>query len=114
MTTFQRSATFLLIATWFAGLAAAQSPSGTIVGRIADASSAAVVGATVRVHNVDTNDVRTTVTKVDGDYAVSALQPGNYEVSVEKEGFKLLRQEHLVLQVGQTARVDGMLQVGAT
>src|SRR5215831_11731337 len=114
MTTFQKSATLLLIASLFAGFAAAQSPSGTIVGRIVDSSSAAVIGATVRVHNVDTNEVRTTATKVDGEYTVAALQPGNYEVTVEKEGFKMLRQEHLVLQVGQTARVDGTLQVGAT
>ena len=114
MTTLRKSATFLLIVTLFAGIAAAQSPSASLVGRIVDASSAAVVGATVRVHNVDTNELRTTVTKVDGEYSVAALQPGNYEVSVEKEGFKLLRQEHLNLQVGQTARVDGTLQVGAT
>ena len=30
------------------------------------------------------------------------------------DSIKQLKQEHLVLQVGQTARVDGTLQVGAT
>jgi hypothetical protein len=114
MTTFQKSATPLLSLCLFAGLAAAQSPSASLVGRIVDASNAAVVSASVRVRNVDTNEMRTAETKVDGEYTVSALQPGNYEVTVEKEGFKMLRQEHLVLQVGQTARVDGTLQVGAT
>jgi hypothetical protein len=114
MTTFQRSAAALVIVIGFAGLSAAQSPSASLVGRIIDPSNAAVVGATVRVRNVDTNEARTAVTKVDGEYTVAALQPGNYEVTVEKESFKLLRQEHLELQVAQTARLDGTLQMGAT
>src|SRR5947208_593731 len=57
MTTFQRSATLLLILCLCAGLVIAQSPSASLVGRIVDASSAAVVGATVRVRNTDTNEL---------------------------------------------------------
>src|SRR5207248_684362 len=53
-------------------------------------------------------------TQAGGEYTVPSLNPGNYEVAVEKTGFKQLRQEHLVLQVGQTARVDAALQLGAT
>src|SRR4051812_2781535 len=110
MKTLHNSVTLLLFA---AAVAAAQTPSATLVGRIVDPSSAAVVGASVRVRNVDTNDTRVTETKVDGEYTVAALAPGNYEVTVEKDGFKLLRQEQLILQVGQIARVDGVLQIGA-
>lgn len=98
----------------FAVCAGAQTPTATVVGRVMDPSGSAVMGATVRVRNVDTNEMRTLATSAGGDYTAPALAPGNYEVSVEKAGFKVLRQEHLVLQVGQTARVDATLQLGAT
>src|SRR3954471_2427859 len=110
MKTLQSYLPFLL----FAVCAGAQTPTATVVGRVMDRSGSAVMAATVRVRNVDTNEMRTIATGAGGDYTVPALAPGNYEVSVEKTGFKLLRQEHLVLQVGQTARVDASLQLGST
>ena len=92
-----------------AGVAAAQTPSATVLGRLLDPAGAAVAGASVRVRNVDTNEIRTAETQGEGEYSIPALSPGNYELVVEKAGFKLLRQEHLVLQVGQAARVDATL-----
>ena len=41
------------------------------------------------------------------------LTPGIYEVIVEKEGFRRTQQKALELQVGQTARLDVRLEVGA-
>jgi outer membrane receptor protein involved in Fe transport len=114
MTTLRRSALSLTLLTFFGGLAAAQAPSATVVGRVVDPTNAVVHGATVRVRNLATNEVRTAQTQVDGNYTVAALPPGNYEVTVEKEGFKQLHQQDLELQVGQTARVDATLQVGAS
>src|SRR4051794_14324746 len=86
MTTLRRSALSLALLTFFGGLAAAQAPSATVVGRVVDPTNAAVHGAAVRVRNAATNDVRTAQTQVDGNYTVAALPPGNYEVTVEKEG----------------------------
>src|SRR5262245_36887098 len=96
-----------------ATMAFAQTPAATLVGRIFDPSHAAVTGATIRVRNVDTNDVRTGQSQVDGAYTISSLAPGTYDVTIEKEGFKQLHEQNLVLQVDQTARLDATLQVGA-
>jgi len=100
------------LVTIFAAVLAAQTPSATIVGRIVDATEAVVGKATIRVRNEATNEVRAVESEDDGDYTVSNLPPGLYEITIEKPGFKPLRESHLELQVEQTARVDARLEVG--
>lgn len=96
------------------GLAAfAQAPTATLVGRIVDASHAAVPGVAIKVRAVDTNMIRTAQTTGEGEYTVSALVPGFYEVSFDKAGFKSVTEKKLELQADQTARLDLELAVGA-
>src|SRR4051794_18155383 len=73
MKTINRTLAALLL---LAGLAAAQTPSAILVGRIVDPTNAAVAGAAIRVRNVDTNVVRTAETQLEGEYTVAALTPG--------------------------------------
>src|SRR5581483_1542712 len=94
------------------GLAIAQTPTATLVGRVTDTSHGSVASATVKVRNVDTNDLRTIETQADGEYTVANLEPGFYDVTVAKEGFKQVRDRRLELQVGQAARLDITLEVG--
>src|SRR5258707_407613 len=97
----------------FAGVVAAQTPTATLVGRITDASRAGVASAGIRIRHVDTNETRTAQSQPDGEYTISSLPPGMYEVIIDKPGFKELRESNLELQVGQTARIDAQLEVGA-
>jgi len=92
----------------------AQTPTATLVGRITDASHAVVAGADVRVRNLETNELRSVKSQNEGEFTVADLRPGLYEVTAEKEGFKMVREPGLDLQVGQTARLDLSLQVGST
>ncbi|HEV3200317.1 MAG TPA: carboxypeptidase regulatory-like domain-containing protein, partial [Bryobacteraceae bacterium] len=103
----------LILASVFAGLLAAQTPAATLVGRIVDPSHAGIAGATIRVRNVDTNDTRTAQSQIDGEFTVSSLPPGKYEVTILKEGFRELHEQNLELQVDQTGRLDAQLQIGA-
>ena len=48
-----------------------------------------------------------------GYYSFALLQPGSYRLEVKKEGFRPLTRSGLVLSVGQVARVDLTLEVGA-
>jgi outer membrane receptor protein involved in Fe transport len=107
---------WLRLSAWWllSGLLAAQTPTATLVGRITDATRAAVGDAAIRVRDVNTNEVRTARSMGEGEYTVSSLAPGAYEVVVEKPGFRLVRESQLTLAVGQTARLDVVLQVGAT
>lgn len=86
---------------------------GTITGEVKDATGANVAGASITIRNVGTNGLRSVVTNEEGLYTAPALNPGMYEVRVEKQGFKSATRAAFELQVQQTARVDFMLEIGA-
>ncbi|MEJ7606099.1 MAG: TonB-dependent receptor [Bryobacteraceae bacterium] len=85
----------------------------TITGRVTDASGSAVPGAAVAVRNIDTNESAATATDGGGSYTVPFLKPGNYTLTVESTGFKKVSREGLTLNVGQTASVNIVLEIGA-
>ena len=101
---------FLLLTNTRAG---AQNAQGTIVGHVTDPSGAVVVGAKVTVTNSDTGVKSDYTTNSSGDYNAPALNPGNYTVSVEAQGFSRADSKNLVLEVQQTLRQDFKLAVGS-
>ncbi|MBV9612319.1 MAG: carboxypeptidase regulatory-like domain-containing protein, partial [Acidobacteriaceae bacterium] len=94
------------------GLASAQTPTGSIIGRITDSSGAQVPGASVTVRNQSTNLARQVRSETDGDYTAADLAPGIYEVTIRKDGFRTANKRGIDLQVDQTARLDVQLEVG--
>lgn len=97
------------------GLAApvfGQATQGSILGNVADATGAAVPGASVSVRNEGTNFERQIKTDERGDYRVSGLEPGSYEVIVASQGFKTFKQTRVDLAANQVKRVDAALEIG--
>src|ERR1043165_1237702 len=86
---------------------------GVISGRVEDPSGAAVAGATITVKSVETGAVRTTVTDTSGAYSIVSLPLGPQEVRVEKPGFQPIDRTGINLKLGQNARINFQLQVGA-
>jgi outer membrane receptor protein involved in Fe transport len=109
---FQRIAATLAATIVFAGLAMGQIPTGSIVGRVTDATHAPVPGANIKVRDVNTNLTRTAQSQADGEYTVSNLSPGTYEVAIDKAGFRQVHESALELQIDQVARIDATLVVG--
>src|SRR4029453_17878977 len=105
--------TFVLAALLCAAPVRAQILNGSIVGQVADASNAAVPGATVRLTQRETNQTRTTTTNASGGYSFPTLPGGVYDVVISKEGFQTFSAQGVAVAVGQVARVDGALRVGA-
>ena len=89
----------------------AQQIEARVVGKVLDSSQAVLPGVSVTVTSVQTGAVRTAVTGAEGTYTVTNLNPGRYVVQLELSGFTP-RSREIVLGVGQTETVDGMLAVG--
>ncbi|HWB86357.1 MAG TPA: TonB-dependent receptor [Bryobacteraceae bacterium] len=91
----------------------AQTVSGSIVGRVADASSLPVAGATVTLRSQDTGRQLTQTTTASGDFNFAAVQPGTYTVSAEMKGFKRVEKENLNLTAAERLSAGTLvLQVG--
>ncbi|HEV3059960.1 MAG TPA: carboxypeptidase-like regulatory domain-containing protein [Vicinamibacterales bacterium] len=92
---------------------AAAQVSAAISGVVTDASGAAMSAATVTARNLETAGVRTTVTDSAGRYQLAELAVAAYDVTVAKDGFQTIVRGGIRLVVGQHARVDASLRVGA-
>ena len=88
--------------------------AASIVGRVTDESGAVLPGVTVTAKSPALQvGSATTVTDAQGDYRLTPLSIGTYEVDFELSGFQGVRREGVRLTVGFTARVDISLGVGA-
>lgn len=70
------------------GLAWAQSPTASVVGRVTDPSGAVVPGTAVTVRNVETNIPQKGISNAAGDFTIPYLNPGRYVLAATATGFQ--------------------------
>ncbi len=104
-------AAFLLFAA--APLLWAQGERATLTGTVTDKTQSAIAGVDVVLRNTGTNILTRTVTNSAGLYFITSIPPGNYEVRIEKNGFRPERVTGLVLTTGLAATQDAILEVGS-
>jgi hypothetical protein len=102
---------FALCAALFAGVAWAQYGAG-IQGVVVDVQGAGVPDATVTLTSKETGVPRMTKTNGTGGYAIPALPPGSYSLSVEKAGFSKRVLEEVVIRAEQSQSLNVELAVG--
>src|SRR2546421_10875203 len=68
-------------------LAQSQASSGSIEGTIIDTTGAVVPDAKVTATNLQTGLTRSVTTNSEGLYRLLLLPVGNYNVTIEKQGF---------------------------
>jgi len=85
----------------------------TLTGRISDPSGAVIPQAKITVRAKATGIVTSTETTAEGYYTMPSLTPGEYEVTISKQGFNPVKRSGVELAVQQVARMDLVLQVGA-
>ncbi len=105
---------FGLICSFLAAISLfGQSERGTISGAVRDASGAAIVGARVVVTSVATNTTTTLSSNDSGEFTAPNLSVGQYNVRVEKEGFRPSQINNITLNAASEVRADVSLEVGA-
>src|SRR3989449_2075538 len=91
----------------------AQSDRGTITGTVADATNAVIPGANITATNIDSSTKYETVSTETGNYTLTQIPAGTYQLSVELPGFKKYVRQGITVLVAQTLRIDVALEVGA-
>ena len=90
----------------------AQTVPAQLTGVVTDASGATVPDADVIARNIQTSVKVHRPTNGLGLYTITDLEPGTYELTVQKSGFRTLVLSNIQLSVGQVARVDAKLMLG--
>lgn len=90
----------------------AQEFRASLSGRVTDPAGAAVEGVRLGVRSTTTGVVTSATTGDDGRYVVPFLDPGAYEVTAEKSGFRRSVHEGLSLQVAEKAELNIQMTLG--
>lgn len=101
---------FLMLSVLFLS---AQEQSGEFVGTVLLEDGSAVPGVTITVKGTNLVGARTSVSNENGKYRFPTLPPGTYSIIFTLEGFKQVVRKGVVLEVGKTLKIDGVLQAGA-
>lgn len=97
----------------FAIASHAQRTTATIYGAVEDPTGAVVPQAKVTVTNEETGYRQSAETDVRGEFTVSFLPVGRYQLRVDAAGFKALVQSGIHLEAGQQFRYVARLELGA-
>jgi carboxypeptidase family protein len=90
----------------------AQEFRGTISGMITDPTGAMVAAARVTVTETHTGTKIPTVSGASGEYTAAFLLPGDYDITVELQGFKGFSRRGVHVGAGDHAVIDVRLEVG--
>ena len=89
----------------------AQSVLGSIAGVVTDSSHQPLNGAAITLTEEATNKKRSALSDPHGEFLVTALPPGNYQLQVEHTGYRTHRQA-LTLAVDQEFHIEVPLLAG--
>ena len=85
----------------------------SVTGRIVDPSGAVVVGAKVKMTELDTAGVHVAATDASGTYSFPSLPIGAYTLEATAPGFETYIQKGLNLQVNDAPQINMVLKVGS-
>jgi hypothetical protein len=91
----------------------AQETRGDIAGRVVDEQGHVVPGATVTATNKGTGAARTATTNDSGEYALTNLEPGKYDITVESSNFSKALARDFELNLGAKVTQNFELKPGA-
>jgi hypothetical protein len=103
----------LFISLWFACGVVGQTETATISGLATDGTGASVTGAEIRLQSMEHGRVTTTTTNDAGIYVFPSVHPGQYQISVQKQGFKQIDLLGLIVNIQDHIEQNFRLQLGS-
>ena len=91
----------------------AQTATATLSGRVTDSAGAVIVGASVGLVSVERGVVREVPTNGVGLYTFPSVEPGHYNITVKREGFKQGEVKNLQVDVGSQLEQNFQLELGS-
>ena len=104
----------LLCVCFLLGVLSAQTGNGTITGVITDPTGAVIANAAIEVKNTETGVVFRAVSTDTGNFTVTQLPLGSYELTTTVQGFKKYNRQNLTISAAQVLRIDIPLEIGAS
>src|SRR6266508_4536594 len=102
----------LLTVYCFLPTAVAQSTTATLTGTVEDQNGAVIPGVSITIQNTATSFERQTATSDAGGFIVPLLPPGNYTVTVKRDGFTPVEIRNVILNVGDQKSLPIVLKAG--
>lgn len=96
------------------GVLAQSTTNGAIGGIVKDPQGAVVANASVTARNDETNKETTATSDDEGSFRIVQLEPGNYTVTINAQGFTTLVQQKVVVEVGRVTTLETPLSIGGT
>jgi hypothetical protein len=91
----------------------AHAQRAALAGSVCDQNGSVIPGVRITLLNLDQGLKREATTNEDGYFSVPFLQPGNYLVTAQKDGFAVAEIKDVILHVGDLRGLSIRLQVGA-
>lgn len=95
-------------------LGRAQQLTATLTGTVTDSSGAVIPKATITVTQTTTNAARTVQSDDSGNYVLTSLPAGTYNVTVLSQGFESYLAKNVVLNVAEKRGLNIQLKAGST
>jgi len=76
-----------------------------------DATGAAIIRAEITAQNRVTGEKKSTQTDGSGDYVLTSISPGTYEVTISAPGFSMARYTSVQAEIGGTVTINAVLTV---
>jgi hypothetical protein len=101
-----------LVSLFVLSVFAQTATTGTIVGTVTDKNGAALAGAGVELTNTAINQSTKVTSNSEGQFVLSAVLPGDYNLIVTQEGFRKITISNVKVEVTKSYTFNVTLEVG--
>ncbi|MFB0565458.1 MAG: carboxypeptidase regulatory-like domain-containing protein [Candidatus Aminicenantaceae bacterium] len=108
-----RALLIICLSVGLASLSFSQRQTGSIKGTITDTEGNLLPGVTVNISSGSLQGTLSYITSSNGSFRFPSLPPGVYTMTVQMQGFRTIKREEIVVNVGKTTEIRIQLEAAA-